>query len=131
MDDGLRAAAHTAYRINYHFLFAPKSRRAILEGGVADAFRDVLACLAGRYGFEVVECMVAPAYVHLFVSASPRWAPSTLMAKIKGITATELFRQYPGLRAVCPGGLWKRGYYVATSGDRLTDELIAYHVGRF
>ena len=72
---------------------------------------------------------VAPDHVHLFLSAPPRYAPSAIMEKIKGITATKLFQRFPSLRAVLWGGhLWSRGYYVGTSGDKVTNELIRRYI---
>lgn len=125
----IRSAAHVTYNIQYHFVWIPKYRKMILEEEIAQELEKLLYGIAERYDFTIEELAVAPDHVHLFLSAPPRYAPSAIMEKIKGITATKLFQRFPSLRAVLWGGhLWSRGYYVGTSGDKVTNDLIRRYI---
>ena len=44
---------HTAYNINYHFVWCPKYRRAILTGPVADRLVELLKELVPTLDGEV------------------------------------------------------------------------------
>lgn len=125
----IRSAAHVTYNIQYHFVWIPKYRKMILDEEIAQELEQLIHGIAERYEFTIEELAVAPDHVHLFLSAPPRYAPSVIMEKIKGITATKLFQRFPSLRAVLWGGhLWSRGYYVGTSGDTVTNDLIRRYI---
>ena len=51
------------------------------------------------------------------------------MGKMKGITAEKLFQRFPRIKEMLWGGhLWSRGYYVGTSGDKVTNDLIKRYI---
>jgi putative transposase len=56
-----------------------------------------------------------PDHVHLFVSASPKWAPHQIVHRIKGYTSKVLRDEYPALRRL--PGLWTRSYWCSTAGN--------------
>ena len=54
----------------------------------------------------------------------PELAPSEIMRRIKGKTASKLFEEYPHLKKKYWGRhFWARGYFCATVGD-MTEEMI-------
>ena len=57
-------------------------------------------------------------HVHLFLSAEPRTTPSLIAHSLKGITARQVFKQYPEVKKqVWGGSFWSRSYDVGTVGD--------------
>ncbi len=60
----------------------------------------------------------------LLVSAPPNLAPSEIMRRIKGRSASKIFESFPDLKKRYWGRhFWARGYFCMTSGE-LTEEMI-------
>ena len=63
-------------------------------------------------------------HVHIFVSAPPTMAPSEIMRRIKGRTASKLLEEFPSIKKRYWGHhFWARGFFCATSGQ-VTKEMI-------
>ena len=126
---GLQSGHHTRYELKYHFVWCPKYRRLVLGGNRGLYLRRVLKAISERYDFEIVELAVKRDHVHLFVSAGPEVSPSELIQTIKSITARKMFRRFPGIkRELWGGALWGRGYFVMSSGEGTTDEMIKQYI---
>ena len=122
------SARGCVYNVNYHFVWSVIYRRKVLIGDVADTLADIHASIAQDKGFVLNTQEVMPDHVHLFVTAHPKFAPSTIVKIVKGITAKKLFEQYPGLRKqLGKGHLWNPSYYVGTCGDT-TKEVIRKYI---
>ena len=65
-------------------------------------------------------------HVHVLVSAPPRYSPADLARVMKSITAKEIFEEYPQWQQKEFWGrkLGERGYYVGTSGEAVTLDVI-------
>jgi putative transposase len=117
------------YNLNYHLVWCPKYRRSVLTEPVADRLRKLLDEIAVQNGFELLACEVMPDHVHLFVSAPPRYSPSTLAKLFKDITSRRL-RQELGeqLRRKVwkPGILWSPSYYAGAAGNVSGDVIKRY-----
>ena len=107
----------------------PQSEESQQQQGKKREARQLLDEIAVQNGFELLACEVMPDHVHLFVSAPPKYSPSTLAKLFKGITSRRL-RQELGIqirrKVWKPGTLWSPSYYVGTagnvSGDVIKDE---------
>jgi len=125
----IRKAAHVTYDIQYHFVWIPKYRKFVLDEEIAGELEGLISGIAARYGFRIEELAIAQDYVHVFLSAPPRYSPSEIMSKLKGITAKRLFYHFPRIKEQLWGGhLWSRGYYVGTSGDKMTNDMIKRYI---
>jgi putative transposase len=97
---------------------------------VADRLRKLLDEIAVQNGFELLACEVMPDHVHLFVSAPPRYSPSTLAKLFKDITSRRL-RQELGeqLRRKVwkPGILWSPSYYAGAAGN-VSGDVIKHYI---
>ena len=73
--------------------------------------------------------MVSKDHVHILVSAPPNMAPSEIMRRIKGNTASRLFEEFPHLKKRYWGRhFWARGYFCAPVGQ-MTEEMIKQYLG--
>lgn len=126
----VRSTAHTVYRINYHFVWTPKYRKKVLSDEIGHRMKEVLTGVAQRYEFEIETMSVQEDHVHVLVSAPPRYAPADLARMMKSVTAKVIFREYPRLKEkeFWGGALWERGYYVGTSGDKVTTDVIQRYI---
>ena len=119
---------HSRYNINYHFVWKPKDRRAILVGQLKADLPALIDNYAAKNGIQVLSVSIQPNHVHLFVSALPPFSPAQLINLFKGATARELLQRYPNLKP--PGSLWFRSYYVGTAGT-VSSETIQHYLQEY
>ena len=125
----LRETSHSKHNLKYHFVWCPKYRRLVLKGNIGKFVSGIIYEIAERYDFEVVELAVMEDHVHMFVSAPPDVAPSHIVQWVKSITAKKVFERFPGIKKKLWGGaLWERGYFVMSSGEGTTDEMIRRYI---
>lgn len=107
---------HSAYNINYHFVWVPKYRRKILVDRLAVRLEELLRKKTTELGGEVFNLTIMPDHIHLFCSFPPTIAPYQIMHRLKGYTAHQLREEFPYLKSRLPN-LWTRSYYVGTAGN--------------
>ena len=83
----IRRASHAVYELNYHFVWPPKYRRAVVTKEVKKFLEDLFPKVAEAYGLEVIEQSVQSDHLHLYVSAPPRIAPAQIVDILKSISA--------------------------------------------
>ena len=124
-----KASAHAVYDLKYHLVWAPKYRKDILVGEVAQTVQQLFVQIAAAYDLEIDTMEVMEDHVHLFLSAPPRYAPARIVQILKSISARELFARFPQLRRRLWGGqLWEDGYFVRSVGDAVTAEIIRRYI---
>ncbi len=82
------------YQIEYHFVWVTK-----LRGEVAERVRELVRQSCEAFEIRIVRGVVSKDHVHILVSAPPNPAPSEIMRRIKGRTASYLFEEFPTLRS--------------------------------
>ena len=66
-------------------------------------------------------------YVHVFLSAKPRWSPPQLANLLKGHTSKYLRERFPHLQRLCgKDHLWTQAYYVGTVGQVSAETVTRY-----
>ena len=119
---------HVTYKIAYHFVWCPKYRKRILVGKVAQFVEAEIRRLCEENQWEIGAVHVQEDHVHLFLSAPPRIAPSLIANTLKGITARQVFKQFPDVKKqVWGGSFWSRSLYVGTVGD-MTEETVKKYI---
>ena len=123
-----RYGSHTVFNIEYHFVWVTKYRYKILVGDVALRVRELVRQTCESFEIQIMSGAVSRDHVHLLVSAPPTMAPSEIMRRIKGRSASKLFSEFPKLRKRFWGRhFWARGYFCATAGQ-VTDEMIKTYI---
>jgi putative transposase len=105
-------------------VFVTKYRYKVLKGDVALKVRELVRQTCEAFEIEILKGVVSQDHVHILVSAPPNLAPSEIMRRVKGRSATKLFETFPALRKRYWGRHFlARGYFCVTSGE-VTDEMI-------
>ncbi|MBD2782292.1 IS200/IS605 family transposase [Xenorhabdus szentirmaii] len=119
-----RYGSHTVYQIEYHFVWVTKYRYKVLIGEVGLRVRELVRQTCEAFEIRIIEGVVSTDHVHILVSCPPTLAPSEIMRRIKGRTASKLFEEFAHLKKRYWGQhFWGRGYFCATVGQ-LTEEMI-------
>ena len=119
-----RYGSHTVFKIEYHFVWVTKYRYQILKGDVGERVRELVRQTCEAFEIRILKGVVSKDHVHILVSAPPELAPSEIMRRIKGRTASKLFEEFPTLKQRYWGRhVWARGYFCATVGE-MTEDMI-------
>ena len=123
----MKTTRHATYSLNYHIVWLPKYRNAVLTGEVADRVESILHEIADEKGLDIQNLTVQPDHVHLFVSSPPKHSPSLLANWFKGISS----RKYNHRHADHDGEKirWARGYYAGTDGH-VSSETVENYIDR-
>jgi putative transposase len=108
-----------AWRITYHFVWAPMRFKACLCGEIAQRLEELIAERADSVPMEPFELFVLPDRVYLAVKAPPTVAPHHIMCQVKAYTSRVLRTEFPELTRIPT--LWTRAY-VVLAGETLTKE---------
>ena len=113
------------YSCQYHIIFCPKYRRAVLEDAVARRLKEMILEKQAEYGYAVMSMEIMPEHVHLLLDVDPRVGVNNVVAKIKGYTSHELREEYPWLKKRLPT-LWTRSKFISTVGAVTLDTVQRY-----
>jgi putative transposase len=123
-----RYGSHIVFKIEYHFVWVTKYRYPVLRGEIAERVRELVRQTCQAFEIRIVTGVVSKDHVHILVSAPPNLAPSEIMRRIKGRTASKLFEEFPLMKKRYWGQhFWARGYFCATVGD-MTEEMIKQYL---
>lgn len=123
-----RYGSHTVFNIEYHFVWVTKYRYQVLKGDVALRVRELVRQTCEHFEIRIIKGVVSKDHVHIFVSAPPTMAPSEIMRRIKGRTASKLFEEFPMLKKRYWGRhFWARGYFCVSSG-KITEDMITNYL---
>jgi putative transposase len=70
--------------INYHFVWIPKRRKAVLVGAIERDLRRLLEQNAEELDCRILALEIMPDHVHLFINCPPTLAPDQVMFRLKG-----------------------------------------------
>jgi putative transposase len=120
---------HAVYDLKYHIVWVPKYRKMILKSSMAKRLKEIFQGIAERYEFDIDTMEVMGDHNHLFIGAPPRYAPSEIVQIMKSISAKKVFKEFPEVTEQLWGGeLWNDGYFVRTTGDKVTTEVIRKYI---
>ncbi len=124
MDTSYRRERTSVTLINYHFVWIPVRRKALLVGAVGERARALIDAQVEALGCHLLALEVMPDHVHLFLNAPPNIAPDQLMYRIKGQSSRVLRQEFPHLLRL--PSFWTRSYYCGTAGDVSNDTIKRY-----
>ncbi len=90
-----RRSPHSVTLINYHFVWGPKRRKAVLTGKIAHRLQQIIFELCPENNWRLIALEIMPEHVHLFLNADPYFAPILIVKRIKGRASHHLRKEYP------------------------------------
>ena len=115
----IRLSGHSAYHTEYHVIWITKYRYHVLNPGVKayliKLFPKVMKELPGC---EIVKYSIQSDHIHIVMIIPPKYAVSTVVGKIKGMTSSQLRKKFGWmkLRYSRENIVWSPGYFVSTVG---------------
>lgn len=110
--------------LNYHFVFCPKRRKAVLTGKVAKRLQEIIFDVVKEHGWNLVALEIMPDHVHLFVNAPTHESPAQIIRWVKGRASKYLRQEFSSLKKLpC---LWSPSYFVASTGQTSTETVKRY-----
>jgi putative transposase len=106
----------STYLLNYHFVWIPRRRKAVLRGQIANRCRELIWEAAKEIDCQVISLAIEPDHVHLFINCPPTIAPYQVIHRIKGRTARFLRLEFPDPLMKLPS-MWTSSYFVSTAGN--------------
>jgi putative transposase len=120
-----RRNPHSISLLNYHFVFCPKRRKAVLFGNVAHRLQQIIFELCSENNWKLIALEIMPDRVHLFLNLEPVDSPANTIKKIKGRASHHLRKEFPELLKLPT--LWSPSYFVSTAGN-VSSEVIKKYI---
>jgi len=112
------AKSHNKTLLIYHLVFPVKYRRKVFTNPVSHTLTTLCLEFGPAYEIHFLEIGIDRDHVHFLIQATPNQALSSIVTKIKSITAKYLFIKHPELKMYLWGGkFWTSGYYANTVGQ--------------
>ena len=119
-----RRAEGSVSSLNYHFVFVPKRRKAVLIKNVAERMQSIIFELVNEHGWKLIALEIMPDHVHCFLNVPPHESPSDIARWIKGRSSHHLRAEFSELKKMpC---MWSPSYFVASTGQVSTEIVKQY-----
>lgn len=113
----------------YHIVCPAKYRRKVFSGSVEKTLKEVCQGIEKRYEIFFLEIGSDEGHAHFLVQSVPMYSPKKIVDTIKSITAIQIFKRHPEVKAKLWGGkFWTSGYYVNTVGQYGNAAMIMNYV---
>lgn len=124
LDLEYRHESNAVLLINYHFVFVPKRRQAILVGKIAERLQQIILELVVEHRWKVIGLEIMPDHVHFLMNTKPTDSPAQIARWIKGRASHDLRDEFPQLKKL--PSLWTPSYFVGTVGNVSTETVRKY-----
>jgi REP element-mobilizing transposase RayT len=109
----------------YHLIFPLKYRKSVITNEIGEGLKEICLEISERYEVHFIEIGYESNHVHFLVQSEPSYSVSKMITMLKSITAKQLFKRYPEIRAkLCGGKFWTSGFYANTVGQYSNEEVI-------
>ena len=117
----IKVQSHVAYQTQYHVVWIPKYRKQVLVAGVKEYLAKVFYTIIEEWypDIYISEQNIQPDHIHMLIEIPPKYAVSTVIGKLKGISSRLLRQKFDYLRR--KPAMWSVGYFVSSVGvNKLT-----------
>jgi putative transposase len=111
-----KTAKRLVYSCQYHIIFCPKYRRAVLQNGIDIRIKELIKEKQEQYGYTILGMEVMPDHIHLLLDINPKIGVYPVVSKIKGYTSHSLREEFPSLRKRLPC-MWTNSNFISTCGS--------------
>jgi putative transposase len=121
--------SHNVSVLLYHAVCPAKYRRAVFNPQVDAVLKEVCQEISARYEVAFIEIGTDKDHVHFLMQSVPVLSPTRIVQRVKSITAKEIFRRVPSVKAQLWGGaFWSSGFFINTVGRHGSEEVIRRYV---
>jgi putative transposase len=119
---------HSVYALQYHFVQCVKYRKkALVNEAVVDLLKNQVHRISETFAVEALNIEADKDHFHLLFKGHPKLELVKYINAIKTITAREIRRTHPELKAIIWGDhFWSPSYFLATTGQVTLDALKRY-----
>ena len=120
---------HNKTLLLYHMVFPLKYRKKIITDEIGESLKEICLAISERYEIDFIEIGYESDHVHFLVQSVPSMSVAEMVMKLKSITAKQLYKIHPEIKAKLWGGnFWTSGYYANTVGQYANEEVIRKYV---
>ena len=123
-----KRSKHHVFLLNYHIIFCPKRRRAVLVGKIKERLVQIVQEKMNLMQVGVIAFEVMPDHVHIFISSDPITPVHKIIKAIKGVSSRILRKEFPILLRI--PSLWTHSYFVSTAGNISNETVKKYIEGQ-
>ena len=121
--------SHNVSLLMCHIVCVAKYRRLVITEKMNNILKSVCIEISKRYEIRFLEIGAEADHVHFLVQSVPTYSPTIIAAKIKSITAREIFAKVPSVKKELWGGdYWTDGYFVSTVREHANEDVIRHYV---
>jgi REP element-mobilizing transposase RayT len=121
--------SHNVSVLLYHVVCPAKYRRVVFSESVDNTVKDICLEISKRYEITFLEIGTDKDHIHFLIQSVPTYSIQKIVQLIKSITAKEVFKTCPEVKAELWGGeFWSDGYYVSTVGQHANEQTIQSYV---
>jgi len=121
--------SHNVSVLLYHVVCPAKYRRVVINEEIERVIRETCLEIEKRWEIRFLEIGLEGEHAHFLIQSVPMYSPSTIVQRIKSLTAREVFERVPEVKTKLWGGeFWGKGYYVSTVGQHGNEKTIATYV---
>jgi putative transposase len=114
-------AAHAAFDLNYHLVFATRFRRAIFDSRIGSELSTYWMRVAEKRGFAIDRMSVLPDHVHLLVRTIPKMSIEVCALALMNNAQHWMAKRFPDeLVKEKVNQLWQSSAYAGTCGEVTT-----------
>jgi putative transposase len=110
--------------INFHFVFVPKRRKAVLIGGLVDRAQEIIFEVAIKNRWRILSLGIEPDHVHLLVNVTVNDSAAKVAHRFKGRLSHDLRLEFDWLRKL--PSTWTPSYFVGSVGNVSTEIVKQY-----
>lgn len=117
-DPNIRRGRSVVYSLHVHLVFVTRYRRGAFTDEILTRCEEVMREVCAGLGAELVEFNGETDHVHLLVRYPPKLSVSTLVNRLKGVSAHYLRAEFPAhIRKYLWGEhFWSPSYFAASCG---------------
>lgn len=133
----VRYGIHCKYNINYHFVWIPKTRMAIMVEPFKTNIEKSLLYLCEKKRWIPLALEIMPDHLHFFLSAHPKFAPMKIVKQLKEYSSKKIRKKFSIIRQTRIQNIgegnqketkdfWATGYYCGTAGHVSAEQVARY-----
>lgn len=96
---------------------------------VDQELKNICLEISKRYSIYFLEIGTDNDHAHFLIQSVPTYSPTQIARIVKSITAREIFRRRPEVKAqLWRGEFWTSGYFINTVGKHQSETAISLYV---